>query len=92
MHSRRSLKPLLGHITTGGPRRELSTVESRGVSRPETDCRSAGQNLRAYICCIYEFKLGSIHEMVMSALLPATLSFLGVGIGKGKRALSEFSQ
>lgn len=90
MHSCRSMKPLLGHIPAGGPRKEIATVESRGVSRPETDCGSDGQNLRAYICCIHECKLD--HKMVMSALLPAALSFLGTGIGKGKRALSELSQ
>lgn len=71
------MMPLLGHITAGGPRKEIAIVEDRSGSRQETNCGSGGQNLTACICCIHEFELGSLHEMAMSALLPATLSFLG---------------
>lgn len=66
------MKPLLGHITAGGPRREIATEESRGVSKPETDCGSVGQNLRAYVCCIHEFQLGS------------SLVMVGAGMGKSE--------
>lgn len=78
-YSCRSMKPLLGHVTAGGPRKEIATEESRGVSKSETDCGSVGQNLRAYVCCIHEFKRGP--------------SLVVVGAGMGKReSLSEFSQ